>query len=561
MNQNCGLSPIRIAQSCVLMGVFLMGTALQANQSKAVPAVIEIKPTPELGTMLQIHNRQITMLRATVGGFSPEIRAANIVNRINEILRASTNPPAILSKEIPQGVAFYLGEHIIFVLVYEDLDTAIGENMDQASEEVERRLAVAVREFYEARSVKWLAESAVFALGATVGFLVLLVVIHRLRVRFQHIVDRRRRTRIEAGLRPAGVTRFIRGGVRVTILLAAVAIEVGVANFWLTFVLRRFPYTRPWGETLSRKMISMLVQAGGGVARALPGLVVVTIILVACCLLTRVVNKLFRSIKSGDITLQVIHPEVAAPTRRLVVAGIWIFGLVLAYPNLPGSQTDAFKGVSVFLGLLVTLGSSGVFGQALCGILLMYSRAFKAGDYVRIDQTEGVVVDVGALSTKVRTIKNEIVNIPNSVVVTTQAKNFSMLQRTTGLIVHTSVTIGYMSPWRQVEAMLLNAAERTAGVKKDPTPFVLQTGLGDYAVQYELNAYIERAEERVPLLALLHRNIQDVFNEYGVQIMTPHYRRDPEQPQFVPKERWFDAPARDRESHVPDTIAGAVAAP
>jgi len=146
-------------------------------------------------------------------------------------------------------------------------------------------------------------------------------------------------------------------------------------------------------------------------------------------------------------------------------------------------------------------------------------------------------------------------------VVTTQAKNFSMLQRTTGLIVHTSVTIGYTSPWRQVEAMLLNAAERTAGVKKDPTPFVLQTGLGDYAVQYELNAYIERAEERVPLLALLHRNIQDVFNEYGVQIMTPHYRRDPEQPQFVPKERWFDAPARDRESHVPDTIAGAVAAP
>jgi small-conductance mechanosensitive channel len=307
-------------------------------------------------------------------------------------------------------------------------------------------------------------------------------------------------------------------------------------------------------------VIVLLLQLGSTVAGALPGLAVVAIIMTACYVLTRVVNKVFYSIKSGDITLQFIHPEVAAPTRRLTVAGIWIFGLVLAYPNLPGSQTDAFKGVTVFLGLLVTLGSSGVFGQALCGILLMYSRAFKAGDYVRIDQTEGVVVEVGALSTKIRTIKNEIVNIPNSVVVTTQTKNFSMLQRTTGVIVHTSVTIGYAFPWRQVEAMLLTAAERTGGVSKDPAPFVLQTALGDYAVQYELNAYIELAEERVPLLALLHRNIQDVFNEYGVQIMTPHYRRDPDQPQVVPKERWFESPARERESIVRDTIAGAVSA-
>ena len=553
------LLSIWMTRTCALLGLLVIVAGVPRAQCKSVPAVIDIKATPERETMLRIQNRDITMLRATVGGFSPETRARNIINRTEEILRASTGPPLVTTKPIPQGVAFYLGDHIALVLVYEDLDTVTGEAIDQVSADVEQRLGVAVRESFEARSMKWLGENAALALAATAAFLVFLFVVHRLRVRFQRVVDRRRSMLKETGLRPAGVSRALRGIVPVGIFLAVVAVEVAVANFWITFVLRRFPYTRPWGETLSRKLIALLLQMGSAVARAVPGLAVVAIIMVACYALTRVVNRLFYSIKSGDITLQLIHPEVAAPTRRLVVAGIWIFGLVLAYPNLPGSQTEAFKGISVFLGLLVTLGSSGVFGQALCGILLMYSRAFKAGDYVRIDQTEGVVVEVGALSTKIRTIKNEIVSIPNSVVVTTQAKNFSMLQRTTGLIVHTSVTIGYASPWRQVEAMLLTAAERTSGVRRDQAPFVLQTALGDYAVQYELNAYVERAEERVPLLALLHRNIQDVFNEYGVQIMTPHYRRDPDQPQIVPKERWFEAPARDKESLVRDTIMGAAA--
>jgi small-conductance mechanosensitive channel len=561
MHEKQHLTCVRITQWCVV--ITLLAAGVLVAQGKPEPplehGIIEIRATPEAETMLRIHNRDIAMLRATVGGFPPDIRARNIENRVNAILRDSTSPPSVISRAVAQGVAFYLGEHATFALVYEDLDTATGETMEQVSEEAKGRLSTVVRESFEARSKTLLAEDIVLTLAATAAFLLFLLVVHKIRVRFQYFVDRRRRTVMETELRPAALTRLLRGVFRVTILLAALGLELTVANLWLTFVLRRFPYTRPWGETLSRKMVSMLLQLGGTIARALPGLATVAIIMGVCYALTRLVNRLFYSIKSGDITLQLIHPEVAAPTRRLAVAGIWIFGFVLAYPNLPGSQTEAFKGVSVLLGLLVTLGSSGVFGQALCGILLMYSRAFKAGDYVRISGTEGVVVEVGALSTKIRTIKNEIVSIPNSVVVTTQSKNFSMLQRTTGIIVHTSVTIGYTAPWRQVEAMLLTAADRTANVRKAPAPFVLQTALGDYAVRYQLNAYIERAEERVPLLALLHRNIQDVFNEYGVQIMTPHYRRDPVEPQVVPKDRWFEPPAKDRESAVPDTIVGAVA--
>lgn len=561
MNQTPRLCLLPKVRWCAALLLLLMRIAVAQDVAKLSPEhpSIEIKGTPELETMLRIHNRDIVRLRATVGGFVPVMRAKDIGMRVNEILKKSATPPSVTIKPISQGVAFYLGENVAFALVYEDLDTTSGETIQQVSEEAERRLKVAIKESFEARSMAGLVESIVFASGATAGFLVFLLIMHKMRVAFQGFVDHRRRFAMEAGERLTALTRITRSAYRTFILLSVVGLELGVANLWLTFVLQRFPYTRPWGETFSRKALLLLLQVGSAIARALPGLTMVAIIMAACYVSTRAINKVFSSIKSGEITLQLIHPEVAAPTRRLVAAGIWIFGLVLAYPNLPGSQTDAFKGISVLLGLLVTLGSSGVFGQALCGILLMYSRAFKAGDYVSIDATEGVVIEVGALSTKIRTIKNEVVNIPNSVVVTTQTKNYSKLQKTTGVIVHTEVTIGYTAPWRQVEAMLLLAAEHTEGIRQSPAPFVLQTALGDYAVQYQLNAYLDRAEEKVPMLALLHRRIQDVFNEYGVQIMTPHYRRDPVEPQVVPRVHWFDPPANDQESAVPNTTMNAVA--
>jgi small-conductance mechanosensitive channel len=524
-----------------------------SSQTAVNNTLLDIKATPEQEVMLRLENRDITMLRATVGGFSPEQRRKNILARMEQILGAKGAAPIVTRKPLAQGVAFYLDDQMVFAIAFQDLDTSIGETMKEVGDRVEPRLDLAIREIFETRSVSRLVKNALWVLLATAAFLLFVFIVHRLRYRINSALEARyKKRRLLAEGPPTVFSRFIRGTFQMVFGLAVLLVELAVANVWLTFALQRFPYTRPWGEGLSKNLITLIVRCEFVFGRALPGLATVAAIVAACYGLTQLANKLFFAIRAGDITVPGLHPEVAPPTRRLVVGFIWIFGLIMAYPHFPGSQTEAFKGVSVFLGLLVTLGSSGVFGQAMCGILLMYSRAFSRGDYIRIADTEGTVIELGTLSTKIRTIKNEVVNIPNSVVVSTQVKNFSRLQDTTGVIVHSEATIGYTAPWRQVEAMLILAAQRTYGLKQEPSPFVLQLTLGDYAVSYQINAYLERAEDRVATLASLHRSIQDVFNEHGVQIMTPHYRRDPVEPQVVPKDRWFEAPAQRAEETVPD---------
>lgn len=228
----------------------------------------------------------------------------------------------------------------------------------------------------------------------------------------------------------------------------------------------------------------------------------------------------------------------------MVVFVIWLFALVLAYPYLPGSDSAAFKGLSVFVGLMLSIGSSGVVNQAMSGLILIYSRALKTGDYVRIGDVEGIVLSQGILSTKIKTIKREEITIPNSVILSTDVKNYSRLAGSEGVIVYTSVTIGYSVPWRQVHALLIMAADRTPGLRKQPPPFVGQVALSDFYVEYQINAYLEQPEKRLPTLAALHANIQDTFNEYGVQILSPHYEADPPAPVWVPKEKWYESPAQ-----------------
>jgi small-conductance mechanosensitive channel len=175
--------------------------------------------------------------------------------------------------------------------------------------------------------------------------------------------------------------------------------------------------------------------------------------------------------------------------------------------------------------------------------MIIYSRAFRIGDYVRVGETEGVVTSIGFFTTKIRTTKHELVSIPNSIVLAAETKNYTLSSGPQGMILHTSVTIGYGTPWRQVHAMLVLAAGRTPGLGKEPPPFVNQTALSDFYVEYQINAYLDRPEDRIRTLSLLHANIQDVFNEHSVQILSPHYEDDPRAPVFVAPERWHEPPA------------------
>ena len=204
--------------------------------------------------------------------------------------------------------------------------------------------------------------------------------------------------------------------------------------------------------------------------------------------------------------------------RFLLIA----FGLVVAFPYLPASDSPAFTGVSVFMGVLVSLASSSALSNMIAGIVLTYTGAFRLGDRVRIGDAFGDIVETSLLATRIRTIKNEEVTIPNSIALGSAVTNYTREARTLGLILHTSVTIGYDAPWRRVHELLVGAALATPGVLHEPRPFVWQTSLNDFYVTYEINAYTRSAREMIDIYAALHSNIQDSFYAAGVEIMSPH---------------------------------------
>ena len=439
-----------------------------------------------------------------------------------------------------------VGSRVVLALTSADIDNLSGETIQGVTDQTVVRLKQALAEAGEARAPRALFLSALTALGALVLGLVAFWIIGRV----QQIVAGKLITAAEKTvakskiadlemLRGMRLVNFERG----LVTSSKVVLDLIVAYWVLTFGLRQFPYTRPWGESLRGFLVVTVENLGLGMVRALPGLFTVVLILLITRFLVRVIGVWFSAVERGRVSARWIYPETAQPTRRLLTALLWLFAIVVAYPYLPGSQTDAFKGVSVFLGLMVTFGSSGIVSQIMSGFMITYSRAVRLGDFVRIGDVEGTVRHLGILSTKVRTLRNEDVTIPNAVVVAQTTTDYSRFGETEGVFTPTSVTIGYDAPWRQVHALMLKAAERTEGLRREPKPVVLQASLEDFYVKYTLFVCLERQESRPFTLNALHANIQDLFNEYGVQIMSPNYVVDPAAPKVVPKKDWFAAPA------------------
>jgi small-conductance mechanosensitive channel len=316
-----------------------------------------------------------------------------------------------------------------------------------------------------------------------------------------------------------------------------------VTYTWFIQVMRCFPYLRPWGEYLHLHITNAEISLGRSLLLGVPGLLIVVVIILGARLISQIVKNLFAPVEEGDVDSHFFDVHTASTTRRIIVFLIWVSAVVVAYPYIPGSDSPAFKGMTVFIGLVFSLGSSNLMSQVAGGLVLIYSRALRAGDYVRFGEIEGTVLSVGITSTFIRTTKNEELHIANNVLLGGTIKNYSRLADATPLWLPTKVTIGYSTPWRQVHALLQTAARRTSGLLTDPEPFVLQTALSDFYLEYELNARLAEPTQRVRVLSDLHAHIQDLFNEYGVQIMSPHYLADPPKPQVVPKADWCLPPA------------------
>lgn len=541
---------MKILRGTFVAALLIFSTTIgwaQAPSPSAAPPTAGSNAERKMGEPARVvfWNREITIFRSYYEQLSPAERAARAAARIESLTEEGDR--SIAATETTSGphtgAIITVNGQFILVILKEDLDPESTETLQAAADRATSQLKIALDA--RARQRRWpvLLKAIGVAIAATVIALLGLWLLwlggnqlHGLMVRRASAHSRRIKL---AGIDPDPLLRsLVRGIVRLVIWSAAIAL----VYVWLTLVLLSFPYTEPWGQQLGKFLFELFGRLGVGLLHATPGLFTVVVIFVFTRIVTRVMGGIFRRVETSDLKLRSLDPDTARATRRLLTVLIWIFGLTVAYPYIPGSNTDAFKGVSVFVGLVISLGSAGLVNQVMSGLVVIYSRALRPGEFVSVGDHTGQVTEVGMLSTKILTRKREEITIPNAVLVGTKTVNYSRQAGVAGAGVGTTITIGYDAPWRQVHAMLLQAAAQTAGLRKDPAPKVWQRALSDFYVEYELVVSLDRPEDRVPILSELHMHIQDAFNEQGVQIMSPHFEGQPHEKVFVPKSQWFPKP-------------------
>ncbi|MEO8601392.1 MAG: mechanosensitive ion channel family protein [bacterium] len=481
-----------------------------------------------------------------VSAYPAAVRAAAIRRRIEQLAADPTvSPDSVVAVETPERSEIRAGD--VLILGVYDADAALEDvRRDTLAEGARRRIAEAIRVYRHEREPRLLTVNGAYALAALLAAALLALGIRLGFRRLEALVDRRFRARIErlqAQSFEIIQAEHIRTALRHLLRAAHSAALLLVAWMSVDFVLGLFPWTRPLALWLWSVLVNPLAVLGKGVVASFPDLVLLAFLAIATRWVLRATQFFFEGVARGTIRLASFERDWALPTYRLVRVAIIAFALVVAYPYVPGSGSEAFKGISIFLGVLFSLGSSSFIGNVIAGYAMIYRRTFQIGDRIQVGDVTGDVVESRLMVTRLRTVKNEEVVLPNSLILSGHVINYSTLASQEGLILHTTVGIGYETPWRQVEAMLTIAAGRTPGLRSDPPPFVLQKALGDFAVAYELNVYCDEPRAMGRLYTALHQNILDVFNEHGVQIMTPNYEADPKQPKLVPKDQWFQPPA------------------
>lgn len=520
----------------LLCSVVYSARAQAANQEAETAAATE---------PVMLDGRALFEVRG-VSGVSAEERAEHITRRIKAI---GTNQDVALDT-----IRVVRSEDEVAVMADGELLVRVFE-ADAALESVDRytlataraeRIRLALHRYRAERTPERLRMASAYAAVSFVVFIgALWLTLFAMR-KLTNVIEEKVRSRVRAvSIQSFQIVKaqHVWQSVRSIVGFTRVVVVFALAYGFLEFTLGLFPWTRAASERLFHYVMEPLSALGGAFIRQLPNLLFLVVLFLLTRYGLRMLRLFFDAVDRKAVHLNNFEPEWAQPTYRLVRTAVIVLALVVAYPYIPGSNSDAFKGISLFLGVLLSIGSSSFTSNLIAGYALSYRRAFRPGDRVSIDGVVGDVLYTRMQVTHLRSLKNEEIVIPNSTILNNTIVNYSSLARSRGLIIHTTVGIGYEVAWRQVEAMLLLAASRTEGVLSEPRPFVLQKALADFAVTYELNVYCSDPQQMFAQKNELHRQILDVFNEYGVQIMTPAYEADPLQPKLVPKEQWFAAPA------------------
>jgi small-conductance mechanosensitive channel/flagellar motor protein MotB len=462
-----------------------------------------------------------------VGSFKPKDRAENITERIKEVYNDNFfkgDSLVILQNDIGYEVDYKNGFTIVNI---SELDALwFNKSSKQLAEEYRDKIKQAIIEEKEQNSFADWVKRISLVLVIIIGAVSMVYLINKLYNYARQLLSKNK-TRIFKGISFGKLKLFTPDYEELLAarILGVLKIITVIISLYLSLPLLFyvFPATQNLTNTLLDWIISPAKNILHGIINFLPDLFTIIVIYIFTSYVVKAVRYFSLEIESGHMNVPGFHREFATPTFNIVRFVLYAFMLVIIFPYLPGSGSPAFQGVSVFLGLLISLGSSSAINNIIAGLVITYMRPFKIGDRIKIGDTVGDVVEKSMLVIKIKTIKNEEITVPNSTVLSSNTVNYSVNAATAGLIMNTTVTIGYDVPWRKMHETLINAALKTEYILKEPTPFVLQTSLDDFYVSYQLNAYTRDSNRQVNIYSHLHENIQDCCNEAGIEIMSPHY--------------------------------------
>ena len=460
------------------------------------------------------------------GGYTPQQRAQMTGAAIEEIGKRFNLRPDSVSIDHSDIVSDLMyGNKVLLSLTDQD---ALWEGVSRDSLAKERQVNV-ITKLHEMK-----AEHSIWRMAKRILYFLLVIVGQYLLFRLTNWLFRKLKVRIlrlkDTKIKPvsiqgyelldaqkqanllvflAGIGRYILMGIQLVITVP------------LIFII--FPQTEGLAYRLLGYIWNPIRNIFVDIIDYIPNLFTIVVIWYAVKYLVRMVLYLAREIEAGRLKFNGFYPDWAMPTFHIVRFLLYAFMIAMIYPYLPGSKSGVFQGISVFVGLIVSLGSSTVIGNIIAGLVITYMRPFKMGDRIKLNDTTGDIIEKTPLVTRIRTPKNEVVTVPNSFIMSSHTVNYSTSAREYGLIIHSEVSIGYDIPWRQVNQILIDAALNTPGVVDDPRPFVLETSLSDWYPVYQINAYIKEAHKMSQIYSDLHQTIQDKFNEAGIEIMSPHY--------------------------------------
>jgi len=510
-------------------------------QDTARQVINKVVSIDEQGSPVILLGDTLFKIHAPNGTFSARERAKSLSERLMEVVREPEYFPDSLKALTIENESYivYRNRPLLVIRQTDTIRTGLTQ------QEIATKLITQLNKHLSAKSVKFNFLATVKNIGYTLLVVLLLVfIIWFLNWLFRKISTyaERNKARLFKSIKINSyefltADREQRLAVAILKFLKIVLIIL-LFLFALPVIFSIFPTT----EGITRKILGMILSPVRTILMAivnyLPKLIAIIVIFLIFKYLIRFIRFLAREVENKALVLPGFYPDWAKPTYNIIRVVLYAFMFVIIFPYLPGSDSAIFRGVSVFLGLLLSLGSTSLIGNTIAGIVITYMRPYKVGDRIKLDDIVGDVVEKSLMITRIKTIKNEEVTIPNSKVLTGYTVNYTTATLEQGLIIHTTVTIGYDAPWRTVHELLIRAANSTEGVVKKPKPFVLQTSLDDFYVSYQINAFIKNSQRIVRIKSDLHQNIQDEFNRAGVEIMSPHYRSERDGNPVTIPEKW-----------------------